>query len=217
VPPALGRAPRHRPMTTTPADTAALRRQLRAARAAIPAPLRRAAATALVAQARRVPTLWHPKRIAGYHAVGSELDLGPLLAALVQRGATLHLPRLEPRRAGRMTFRRTAPDAPLIPNRFGIPEPGADAPRVDARFLDLVFLPLVGVDATGTRLGSGAGYYDRALAFRRARRHWRTPLLVGVGYALQEVPTLVRQPWDVPLDALLTEQGFRMFPPEITG
>ena len=111
-----------------------------------------------------------------------------------------------------MTFARYDPGLSLARNRFGIAEPARDAPTVAARFLDAVLLPLVAFDAAGTRLGSGAGYYDRCFAYRAARRTWHAPLLVGVAFASQEVAALQRQPWDVPLDAVVTEQGLRRFP-----
>jgi len=56
-------------------------------------------------------------------------------------------------------------------------------------------------------LGTGGGYYDRALAFRRWRRHWHAPRLIGVGYAFQELPRLERAVHDVLMDAVVTEEG----------
>jgi len=73
-----------------------------------------------------------------------------------------------------------------------------------------VLVPLVAFDDAGNRLGMGAGYYDRSFAFRRAAPS--PPLLVGVGYEFQRVPALAAQPWDVPLDAVLTERGLQRFP-----
>jgi len=74
-----------------------------------------------------------------------------------------------------------------------------------------VFLPLVGFDRHGIRLGMGGGYYDRAFAFRRLRSVWHAPLLVGIGYALQEVERIVPAAHDVPLDLVITERGVRRF------
>lgn len=76
------------------------------------------------------------------------------------------------------------------------------------RRLDVILLPLVAVDARGWRLGSGAGFYDRSLAHLRYGRRWRRPRLIGVAYEFQRVAQLEPQPWDVPLDAVVTERGF---------
>ncbi len=91
-------------------------------------------------------------------------------------------------------------------NRLGIAEP--EGMRViGARWLDVVFLPLVGFDTRGVRLGTGGGYYDRAFAFRRWRKVWHTPQLVGLAYALQQVEAITPAAHDVLLDAVVTEKG----------
>ena len=107
-----------------------------------------------------------------------------------------------------MTF--SAPRGTLRLNRYGIPEPGGPDRR-DARFCDLVLLPLVGFDARGHRLGTGGGYYDRALAFRRLRRYWRGPRLVGLAHSSQALEAIRPLPTDVTLDAVITERGTIFF------
>jgi 5-formyltetrahydrofolate cyclo-ligase len=79
---------------------------------------------------------------------------------------------------------------------------------VSAARLDLVFAPLIAFDERGARLGTGAGFYDRALRRLRAGRRWRRPRIVGVAYSFQRTSGLEPAPWDVPLDAVLTEQGY---------
>jgi 5-formyltetrahydrofolate cyclo-ligase len=76
-----------------------------------------------------------------------------------------------------------------------------------ARFLDTIFVPSVGLDPRGARLGHGAGFYDRALAFRRLRRHWRGPRLVGLAYSFQVVPHIPVSATDVFMDVLATDKG----------
>jgi len=95
-------------------------------------------------------------------------------------------------------------------NRHGIPEPAAGK-IVSARALSIVFLPVLGFDARGARLGSGAGYYDRLFWFRRHRLHWHRPLLVGIAYRCQELAHIDLHEHDVPLDALVSEDGIRYF------
>ena len=72
----------------------------------------------------------------------------------------------------------------------------------------LVFLPLVGFDRSGVRLGTGGGFYDRAFAFRQLRSAWHAPRLVGLAYAFQELASIGAAAHDVLMDAVVTEEGF---------
>ena len=83
---------------------------------------------------------------------------------------------------------------------------------VAARWLNLVVVPLVGIDAAGCRLGMGAGYYDRALAFRRVQRHRFGPHLVGLAFEVQRTQETFAEPWDIRLDSLATESGLHLIP-----
>lgn len=98
----------------------------------------------------------------------------------------------------------------MMPNRYGIPEP-SDARPLRARQLDVLFVPLVGFDDQGYRLGMGGGYYDATLAYRRRGRAGKKPLLIGVGYECQRVASLPHDPWDTQLDAMLTERQLIFF------
>lgn len=192
-------------------DRTGLRRALKRARAALPAQERHRAALAVRDALLADPAVRRARRLGAYIAHGDELDLAPLLEALHAQGREVYLPRLM-KPLGRMEFARHAPGMSLPRNRYGIPEPERGAPTVGARFLQVVLVPLVGFDAVGTRLGSGAGYYDRSFAFRQHRQAWHAPLLIGVAFDRQEVPALEARPWDVPLDAVVTGSGLRRFP-----
>ena len=89
---------------------------------------------------------------------------------------------------------------------YGIAEPDhAPHDRIDARNLDVIFMPLVAFDRHGFRLGSGAGFYDRSLRHLNRSRSWRRPKLIGVAYDHQLTTALIPSAWDVPMDAVLTE------------
>lgn len=85
-------------------------------------------------------------------------------------------------------------------NQFGIAEP-IDPLPVDGLGLDYVFLPLVGFDKQGGRLGMGGGYYDKTFA---NKVKGQAPFLIGLAHDCQEVTALPTEAWDVPLDAILT-------------
>lgn len=90
-------------------------------------------------------------------------------------------------------------------NRLGIDEPESST-MINAKWLDIVFLPLVGFDMHGVRLGMGGGYYDRAFAFRRWRKAWHAPRLIGLAYSFQQIAELTATAHDVRLDAVVTEE-----------
>jgi 5-formyltetrahydrofolate cyclo-ligase len=185
-----------------------LRKELRARRRAIPADVRERAGRQVALHVERRFPLHPGQRIALYAPLPEELDVAPLAALVRKHGGRLYLPRLADRRRRRMRF--VAAHGPMQANRLGILEP-AEAESIAIRRLDLVFVPLVGFDAAGMRLGMGAGYYDRAFSFLRLRRTWRRPKLIGVAFALQRVPALHRAPHDVLLDAVVTEEGVHEF------
>lgn len=181
-------------------DKTTLRRHLRRQRSALSLH-ERARAEWLAAQQAR-GWLRPGKRIAAYIPVGSEFSPWPLIMLALQRGAQVYLPQV-PLRGRRMRFVRLDADTRWGSGPHGIPEPenGKECPP---RLLDTVFLPLVGFDDSGARLGQGGGYYDTTFAFRRPRRHWKKPRLIGLGFACQRVVGLTIDPWDVRLDGVLT-------------
>lgn len=183
----------------------ALRRDLRARRAALSARERLSAAEGVVAHLERIPEFLTDRRIAGYWATGGELPLMGLMPGLRARGQSWHLPVVVAGR--RLRFAPWSPGTDVVPNRYGIPEPAcAEADLRRPHEVDLVLVPLLGFDRRGWRLGFGGGYYDRSFAFLRERDAPGTPVLVGVGYAMQEVEAIGPMPWDVRLDYVATER-----------
>ena len=186
----------------------ALRRRLRAARAALDDAARVAAAAAVARQLAPLLEERAPASVAGYVAVGGELDVGEALRGCRARGATTLLPALHGDGLVFLPFDETSV---MRANRFGIDEPLVDATaRVAPGDVDVVLVPLVGFDEALNRLGMGGGFYDRSFAARRERD--APPLLVGVAHELQRVPSVFPDWWDVPLDVVVTETGVRRRP-----
>ncbi|MDG4553042.1 MAG: 5-formyltetrahydrofolate cyclo-ligase [Candidatus Competibacter sp.] len=193
-------------------DAQQLRRQFRALRRGLSPATRQRAARVVAGRLES----WLPARavrIAGYWACDGELEPWPVLERAWAEGRQVFLPVLADAPPCSLQFAPYRPGAPLRRNRFNIPEPKvAPTECVQPADLDLVLAPLVAFDATGTRLGMGGGFYDRSFAFPRgANELGRRPYLLGLGYEFQAVAELVRQPWDVPLDAVATEQAFYEF------
>jgi 5-formyltetrahydrofolate cyclo-ligase len=106
-----------------------------------------------------------------------------------------------------MVFQRIDAREPLRANRFGIAEPRRNRARQRKIWaLDLILLPLVGFDRHGGRLGMGGGFYDRSLAYRKMRKNWHKPTLLGLAHECQQVDRLAMASWDVPLQATVTDK-----------
>lgn len=156
---------------------------------------------------RLIHHLWflRARRIAFYLPNEGELDPLPLLAAALNMGKQCFLPVLSRHRRQHVSFAPFQEGDPLVANHWGILEPrvAVDA-FIPAQTLDLVLMPLVGFDDRGARLGMGKGFYDRTFAFRRRRGSSR-PRLVGLAHECQRVDRLTVAPWDVSLDAVVSD------------
>lgn len=134
--------------------------------------------------------------VATYLPVGSEADPAMLAAAAAERGCRLALPHIVDR-ASPIRFLAWRPGDPLADGPFGLRQPEGHEEVAP----DVILTPLVGFDARLNRLGQGAAHYDRA--FARYGDAWR----VGVAWSVQQVPAIPTDIWDVPLHAVITEEG----------
>jgi 5-formyltetrahydrofolate cyclo-ligase len=188
-----------------------LRKSLRLRRTAIGHAERRCAAIHLMRNALRHGLLIRYQRIGIYLAHGTEINTLPLINRVLKLNRACYLPMLSFGRGKMLWFNRLQSGQTWVTNRFGIPE-NTTTQQLHARQLDLLFMPLVGFDDSGNRIGMGGGFYDTTLAYLRRRNLWRKPYLVGVAFECQRINgELPYDPWDVPLDAVLTEQGLYRF------
>ena len=148
---------------------------------AIPSPL-----------ARRLDTA---QTVALYMGLDDEAPAQRLAAQLQAMGKTIALPRVLDR-LGSMDFLAWRPEDQLFPGLFNTSHPEPSSAPVTP---DVIFAPMLGFDRAMNRLGQGGGYYDRAFA-----RH-PDALRVGIAWSVQEHDVLPADPWDLPLDIILTE------------
>jgi 5-formyltetrahydrofolate cyclo-ligase len=199
---------RHLRVTLLDPSLSAARKSLRAALRAkrrTVSPTERARTAQLIARnVDRYVHLQEGWRIAVYASLPTELDTAPLIELARRRGCHIYVPRIDRHSLGRK-MRFVELTGRQRRNRLGIHEPESSR-MMGARWLDVVFLPLVGFDACGVRLGMGGGYYDRAFEFRRWRKAWHAPRLIGLAYSFQQVEGLTAAAHDVRLDAVITEE-----------
>ncbi len=175
----------------------ALRKSYKQVRTHLPNVYQQAASNKVCQQITSIHQYRYAKTIALYHAVNGEIDLSGLWKSAPFQGKFCYFPLLNDDKT--LSFLPATPVTPFKKNKYNIPEPDVSRElAIPASELDLIFMPLVAFDIMGTRLGMGAGYYDRTL---EGENH---PLLIGVAYDFQRSDFLQPQPWDVPLTAIIT-------------
>ncbi|MFF3018400.1 5-formyltetrahydrofolate cyclo-ligase [Streptomyces sp. NPDC057939] len=195
-----------------PPEKASLRRELLAARRALPDEARRAAARALARTALALPELADARTVAAYVSVGGEPGTRDLLDALRAAGKRVLLPLLLPDNDLDWAVYE-GPDGlaeAAHPGRMRLLEPAGPPLGPDAvTGADAVLLPGLAVDGRGMRLGRGGGSYDRVLA--RLERAGAHPALVVLLYDEEVVARVPEEPHDHPVRAVATPSGVVRF------
>ncbi len=136
--------------------------------------------------------------VSAYSPFRGEPVLRDMLKSIVARGGRTALPVVLAR-GKPLFFRVWAPGDPTERGVWNIPVPTA---RAEVVLPDVVIAPVVGFDPACFRLGYGGGFFDRTLASFAKR-----PRVFGVGYSPAAIPTIYPQPHDIPMDAIVTENG----------
>ena len=144
------------------------------------------------------------QHFACYLSANHEIETQLFIEHLFQYKKKCYLPRLE---QDHMVFAHYTLGDSLTSNQFNILEPTATQHR-DAKELDVILAPLVGFDSKGHRLGMGGGFYDRTLENVKGQSK---PMIIGLAFECQRIDAVPTEAWDIPLDAILTENGLEIF------
>lgn len=143
--------------------------------------------------------------VSGFWPIRSEVDVRPIMYALMDRGARLCLPAIIDKTT--IVFRELVRGAPMVDMGFGTYGPDASAAVLDPA---VMLVPLAAFDHLGDRIGYGAGFYDRAISKLHARGLY--PRLIGIAFDCQLIEDVPDEDHDVRLHELLSESGLRRFP-----
>ena len=181
-------------------DRDALRKKLIQARLALTDRLERAVE---LQSALRVWLIGRRERTIGaYWPIKGEFDPLPALYRWTE-GAPDRIERriglpVADRETGSLRFHVWFPGCPTELDAFDIPKPKGTEEFVP----EILVVPCLGFGPGGVRLGYGGGFFDRTLSSLMPR-----PVTVGVSFPHGFLPLLRAGPLDVPLDAMLTEDG----------
>ncbi len=187
-------------MQSPDTDRDALRKKLVAARLAMTDRLERSV------QLQSVLRVWLVGRrentIGAYWPIKGEFDPLPALYRWSEGG-----PEGAPRRIGlpvadretkQLRFHVWYPGCATELDAYDIPKPK----NTDEFAPQILVVPCLGFGPGGVRLGYGGGFFERTLAAVSPR-----PVTVGVSFTHGFLPMLRAGPLDLPLDAMLTEDG----------
>lgn len=134
--------------------------------------------------------------MAAYIPIGAEANPLKIVTIARQMDIKICLPHVTSK-ISPMQFFEWDEDAPLEEGPMGLKQPSANNPISKP---DLILAPLVAFDRSLTRLGQGAGHYDRALSLLDSS------IVVGLAWSAQEADELPSDPWDQKMDAIITEK-----------
>lgn len=201
------------------ASKAELRRHFRRLRKALGTEVSKQHSLDLQRNVLRTSIPFRYQRFALYSAADGEIDTIALAVKLWELSKHIALPVL--RRSLKtpatlqnkfnMHFAPYYAHSRLVRGPYNLLEPAsptASAQIPPALPIDILFMPLVAYDAQGSRLGMGGGFYDRYAAGKSLS----PPLRVGLAHSIQKASqNLPRDPWDIPLDAVITEREVTPF------
>ncbi len=170
-----------------------IRRARKAMAEKLPAAYYRKADLAIREKVLALPAWREAKTVMAYVSVAGEPDTRALIDLAAVEGKRVLLPRCPDRI--RMEAVPFSGWERMRRSPFGIPEPEGEAAEEKP---ELILIPCVAATAEGTRLGHGAGYYDR---FLRTQDGLKVCLCFGA-FLTERLPS---DPWDLKMDLVLTE------------
>ncbi len=132
-----------------------------------------------------------------YHASAAEAPTARYAQYFLEGGHRIALPRFAQRDAAMHFAAHTDPleASDLERGPWGPLQPASDAEELTP---DIVFVPLLGFDQDGGRLGQGGGHYDRWIAAHPAA------LRIGLAWDVQKLNHVPMEPHDMPLNMVVT-------------
>ena len=138
--------------------------------------------------------------IALYFPFRNEVNTNILVKAFTNLHKNIYMPKVLDET--NMAFNLLCNKSKFSINKFGIKELD-NTDYIDINNIDLMFIPMVGVDPNGCRLGYGSGYYDRIVSSFDEQSI--KPLLVGLAFEYQVFEMHVGEMHDLRYNLVFSE------------
>ncbi len=137
--------------------------------------------------------------ILAYFPLPDEVDITPVIDALVSQGKTVLLPKVVSET--NMIICEYTSEADLQEGSYGILEPMGEE-FYEYQKIKTALIPGMAFDNKGNRLGRGKGYYDRFLADMKAKTG-RLPYLIGIAFPFQIIRDIQTDMHDKCMDKVI--------------
>jgi len=142
--------------------------------------------------------------VMAFLSLPDEVQTESLIAALCEQGKVVAVPHTDVER-GQLVPVLLRPGSALRQAVLGVPEPEVQEP-VPVSELEVILVPGRAFDRDGHRVGRGKGFYDRFLAREECQAE-----RVALAYGCQVLEAVPHGSQDLPVDALVTEDGVLRF------
>mgnify|MGYP003290471093 CR=1 FL=1 len=177
-------------------DKQELRKQIRAAKKAVPFCDKLSRSIPIMQQVEEIPEFQQAKTILLYWSMDDEVQTHDFVNKWYQQ-KTLLLPCVD---GDDLRLRQyTGPDCLKAGEQFGIGEPtGPEFTALDT--IEMIIVPGMAFDRNNNRMGRGRGFYDRLL------KSTPNAFKVGVAFDFQMVENVPTEEFDVPMNAVIFEK-----------
>ncbi len=135
-----------------------------------------------------------------YFPYNREITIDLLKKEIHKHSHNIYVPKILSEK--KMKFNLLTREDTLIKNKYGIAEVDNEK-YLEPHMFDAMFIPFVGVDINGYRIGYGGGYFDRALS--SLANHQQKPIIIGLGYDFQILSEDIAEPHDLRYQRVFTQ------------
>ena len=143
--------------------------------------------------------------VASFISIRSEISTKQLNKQIIQLKKTLSFPAIK-KNSQELIFKKFNTNKDFKLGKFNIPEPTIENKEIIPQ---LFFVPCLGFDLRGYRIGYGGGFYDKT--FAKLKKLDLKFYTVGFAFDKQKINKLPKEKYDYKLDFVLTEQQLYMF------
>ena len=152
---------------------------------------------------RKIFPLETPLKIGSYVSKDNEVSTKAINEFILEKGSSLYLPKVKsPEHLKKLKFFKFASHDNLELSDYGVLEPKEKGKHLRPEFLDLIIIPIRGINKANKRLGFGGGFYDKTLAKVNKLK------FIGICYEFQKNLSFKSYDHDIEISTIIFPKGY---------